>query len=246
MPAGVERGLALGGADAGEALLDQPHRDAIAHPAMVAPAGHGVRAAGRDARSARAARAPLPLPRAATRAISSGCMRKLSPPSSSRQAHVDDAIAKPRRAELRRIGPVLHRRRRSSGGIRARSACRRDPRRRPRSSRRCRCAAASRRNLRDRAGSRARSDASVRSIPNVGRLGSVASKKWTGKLLQMPPSENQTFSDTSIHSPGRSRIGIATDAIERHRRQQQRKREAHAHRHDDRQVFHRAELDTCR
>ena len=31
----------------------------------------------------------------------------------------------------------------------------------------------------------------ARSIANVGRRGSGRSKKWTGRLLQMPPSENQ-------------------------------------------------------
>ncbi len=53
----------------------------------------------------------------------------------------------------------------------------------------------------------------LRLIANVGRTGSSASKRWTGKLLQMPPSENQQRAGlglgrggSSIGSQGRLRI----------------------------------------
>jgi hypothetical protein len=42
----------------------------------------------------------------------------------------------------------------------------------------------------------------ARSIANVGRRGSGRSKKWTGRLLQMPPSENQWTPKVGVRACG--------------------------------------------
>src|SRR5687767_5089081 len=58
----------------------------------------------------------------------------------------------------------------------------------------------------------------VRLMPNVGRLGSQASKKWMGKLLHTPPSLNQlswkSTSGSNIAPCPRLAAVCGRDAIE--------------------------------
>src|SRR5437879_3957052 len=63
--------------------------------------------------------------------------------------------------------------------------------------------------------------------PNVGREGSHASKKWIGKLLPTPPSENQ-FGTARFGSCGWSEYSFTAE--------QDREAQAHAKGHQDGQV----------
>ena len=90
-----------------------------------------------------------------------------------------------------------------------------------------------------------------RSIANVGLVGSGVSKKWTGKLLAIPPSENQQTSATQRvrrRAAVLHRVDSLARALPRHVERAQRdgadqEREAQAHPgcDDDGQVVRRGE-----
>src|SRR5262245_59986677 len=73
----------------------------------------------------------------------------------------------------------------------------------------------------------------TRLMPKVDRPGSGASKKWIGKLLVSPPSENQHRSSEYLPFSGRT---LEIRRVERHGAQQNGKAQAHACAEQDRQV----------
>jgi hypothetical protein len=64
----------------------------------------------------------------------------------------------------------------------------------------------------------------LRSMPNVGRRGNHASKKWTGKFDAIPPSENS-------ETPELASVLLAS--VERNCREQSRKAQAQADRNEN-------------